>query len=354
MLIGLCGGICAGKHAIAEYLIQHQGFQLLELVNKSYPRVADGPDDDLRLRASEVTRKGSTQSSGLVFETVDALLNFVTKRWRERWVTTDIWDGATLDRLLQRPFFLLVSVDAPVSLRWKRFTDRCRRRQLDTPDLEKFVLWNDRHIYDKDIGRAYLTDRAQVRLFNSSSSLKELHAALETLDLADEQRLRPSWDQYFMQLASLAAQRSNCMKRRVGCVLVRDHRVISTGYNGTPRHIKNCNEGGCPRCNRGEGGGAGLSTCLCIHAEENALLEAGRERIREGAILYCDTCPCLTCTVKIAQVGISEVVYSQSYNMDKESAAILEEAGVRLRQFSPPRNGLIYLQSANASSSVTE
>lgn len=117
-------GICAGKHAIAEYLIQHQGFQLLELVNKSYPRIADGPDDDLRLQASVVKRKGGTQSSGLVFETVDALLTFVTKRWWERWVTTDIWDGATLDRLLQRPFFLLVSVDAPVSLRWKRFTDR--------------------------------------------------------------------------------------------------------------------------------------------------------------------------------------------------------------------------------------
>lgn len=122
---------------------------------------------------------------------------------------------------------------------------RCWRRQLDPPDLEKFVLWNDHHLYDKDIGRAYLTDRAQVRLFNSSSSLEELHNALQTLNLADEQRLRPNWDQYFMQLASLAAQRSNCMKRRVGCVLVRERRVISTGYNGTPRHLKNCNEGGC-------------------------------------------------------------------------------------------------------------
>lgn len=120
-------GICAGKHAIAEYLIQHQGFQLLELVNKDRPRIADGPDDNLRLQASEIERTGSPQSSGLVFETVDALLTFVTKRWRERWVTTDIWDGATLDRLLQRPFFLLVSVDAPISLRWKRFTDRSVR-----------------------------------------------------------------------------------------------------------------------------------------------------------------------------------------------------------------------------------
>jgi dCMP deaminase len=145
-----------------------------------------------------------------------------------------------------------------------------------------------------------------------------------------------------MTLASLAAQRSNCMKRRVGCVLATaTHRVISTGYNGTPRGIRNCNEGGCDRCNKGPGAGAGLGTCLCLHAEENALLEAGRERIREGSILYCDTCPCLTCSVKITQVGISEVVFNQSYNMDDASAAIFSEAGVKLRQFSPPRSGLI-------------
>lgn len=122
---------------------------------------------------------------------------------------------------------------------------RAWRRQLDPPDLEKFVLWNDKHLYDKDIGITYMTDRAQLRLFNSSSSLHDFHSALEELDLADERRLRPGWDQYFMQLASLAAQRSNCMKRRVGCVLVRGRRVISTGYNGTPRNTKNCNEGGC-------------------------------------------------------------------------------------------------------------
>jgi dCMP deaminase len=80
-------------------------------------------------------------------------------------------------------------------------------------------------------------------------------------------RLRPSWDSYFMSLADLAARRSNCMKRRVGCVLVRGARVISTGYNGTPRGATNCNEGGCPRCNAGEGSGHSLSNCLCLHAE---------------------------------------------------------------------------------------
>jgi dCMP deaminase len=86
-----------------------------------------------------------------------------------------------------------------------------------------------------------------------------------------------------------------------------------------------------------------LSACLCLHAEENALLEAGRDRIGENAILYCNTCPCLTCSVKITQVGISEVVYNQGYLVDDQTAKIFAESGVRLRQFSPPTGGLVDL-----------
>ena len=113
------------------------------------------------------------------------------------------------------------------------------------PDLEDFVLTNDAHLYDHEHGLACLIDRAEVRLVNQTSSMENLYATLEDLDLASNHRLRPDWDEYFMQLASLAALRSNCMKRRVGCVLIRERRVISTGYNGTPRYLRNCNEGGC-------------------------------------------------------------------------------------------------------------
>lgn len=121
--------------------------------------------------------------------------------------------------------------------------------RMQTPrTLDDFVLLNDHHLYDQNVGLAGLIDRAELRLINQTSSLEALHNALKDLDLANGQRLRPNWDQYFMQLASLAARRSNCMKRRVGCVLVREKRVISTGYNGTPRNLRNCNEGGCESC----------------------------------------------------------------------------------------------------------
>lgn len=272
----------------------------------------------------------------------------MTLRWRQRFVTTAVRSEAELDLYQRRPFFLLVSVDAPLTVRWTRY----RARQLhashdeDTQlPLEAFAHLSDAHLYSAHGGLLPLISRATVRLLNTTASLPHLYATLGKLDLANSSRLRPTWDEYFMALASLAAQRSNCMKRRVGCVLVRDRRVVSTGYNGTPRGIRNCGEGGCGRCNAGDvGSGVALSTCLCIHAEENALLEAGRERIGNGgrgegegggAVLYCNTCPCLTCSIKIAQVGIREVVYAQGYSMDTDTAAVFREAGVTLRQFIP-------------------
>jgi len=129
--------------------------------------------------------------------------------------------------------------------------------------------------------------------------------------------------------------RSNCMKRRVGAILVNDHRIIATGYNGAPRGLKNCNAGGCPKCNQPETALLyGEAECVCIHAEENALLESGRDRA-QGSVIYCNTCPCLKCTIKIIQSGVKEVVYNLSYKMDETAARAFLEAGILMRQFSP-------------------
>ncbi|KAL2127988.1 hypothetical protein VTI74DRAFT_9869 [Chaetomium olivicolor] len=363
MFIGICGSICAGKRTIARYLVDHHGFTQLYLEPQTPPTPSEGDNlaDGVTL-STHSSLSSSSSSRQQLFSTPDELLEFVTKNWRDRWVTTDIPSEAVLDMYSRRPFFLLISVDAPLTVRWRRYQERQKHHAAaltagrSAPDypppaspstvttLEAFAHLSDTHLYSPPTCHTALISRATVRLLNTSSSLAHLYATLGKLDLLNPDRLRPSWDSYFMALASLAAQRSNCMKRRVGCVVVRDKRVISTGYNGTPRGLQNCGEGGCGRCNSGEGSGHGLSTCLCIHAEENALLEAGRERLREGAVLYCNTCPCLTCSIKIAQVGIGEVVYSQGYSMDGETAAVFRQAGVRLRQFVPPANGLIHLE----------
>jgi len=125
------------------------------------------------------------------------------------------------------------------------------------------------------------------------------------------------------------------MKRRVGAVLVRDNRVLATGYNGTPRGLKNCNEGGCPHCNGSTIPSNPANGCLCLHAEENALLEAGRERVGQDCVLYCNTCPCLACAIKIIQTGVKTVVYNLTYKVDDASAMLFKQAGVQLRHYDP-------------------
>jgi dCMP deaminase len=330
-------GICAGKHSVQEYLIERHGFQPLVI-----QRTTSTPS--IEKSASEAHVPDSEDVSlAISFPSANDLLDLVTKRWEEHFVTTSIHDEQIVETFSARPFFILIHIDAPISLRWQRFKDRCAKATLTPPTLEQFVLRNDEHLFDPLTGLASLASRAKIKLLNNNTSIPSLHISLDTLDLPNPSRLRPTWDHYFMTLASLAARRSNCMRRQVGCVLVREKRVIATGYNGTPRNITNCNEGGCPRCNAAIGSGVSLNTCLCIHAEENALLEAGRDRVGPGAVLYCNTCPCLTCTIKIVQVGITEVVFNRSYYMDVEAAKLFEEAGVELRQFSPPKEGLVRL-----------
>lgn len=143
---------------------------------------------------------------------------------------------------------------------------------------------------------------------------------------------RPDWDDYFMDIAHVAAKRSNCSRRRVAAVIVKNKQIISTGYNGTPRGIKNCDEGGCPRCNSDVKSGHSLSECLCCHAEENAIVQASKHGIGvDGAMIYTTYSPCLLCAKMIINSGINEVVFHSRYSIDDVSSQILQEAGVNLR-----------------------
>ncbi|KAI5967525.1 DCD1 [Candida margitis] len=338
MLIGISGTLSSGKTEVARYLT-FQGFKVLHY----QPQPAEIPNelnvctpesDDINYEMEQLAIKQySNMENYKVFKTLDSLLEFVTVNWRDNYVISHIADISMLKALQKRPFFLHISIDAPLSMRYKRYA---KKKQT----LEEFVEHNDDTLFNSKSPLLEINNQAQVKIINTSTSIKDLFIKLSELNLLDPSRLRPTWDSYFMRLADLAALRSNCMKRRVGCVIVRDKRVVATGYNGTPRHLTNCNQGGCSRCNKGHGSGASLSTCLCLHAEENALLEAGRDRIRDDSVLYCNTCPCLTCSIKIVQSGIREVVYAQSYSMDKDSHRVMSEANIIIRQYQPPIDGI--------------
>jgi len=145
--------------------------------------------------------------------------------------------------------------------------------------------------------------------------------------------VRPDWDHYFMEIATVVARRGNCCRRQVAAVIVKDRRIVSTGYNGTPRGVRNCCEGGCARCASDAPSGADLGECVCSHAEENAITQAAYHGIAvRGATVYSTLSPCLICAKMIINAGIGEVVYEKEYEFSAQTRSLLHEAGVRYRK----------------------
>lgn len=145
---------------------------------------------------------------------------------------------------------------------------------------------------------------------------------------------RPTWDQYFIDIAKLTSKRSNCIKRKVGCVVVKDTRIMSLGYNGTPKGMLNCFSGGCNRCNNSANtAGHHLDVCMCLHAEENALLFLSKGDLLDST-LYVTLFPCVGCTKKIIQCGIKRIVYLETYNKEMEmiSKSVLSQTQIEILQ----------------------
>lgn len=169
---------------------------------------------------------------------------------------------------------------------------------------------------------------------SASSGLKCVRRARIFSGMKPAKLKRPDWHTYFMNIARVVATRSNCLRRQVAAVIVKDTRIISTGYNGTPRGVKNCCDGGCPRCAGNAPSGADLGECICSHAEENAIVQAACHGISvEGAILYCMASPCLICAKMVINAGIKEVMYEDDYQFTKQARALFAEAGVKCRRF---------------------
>ncbi|MDA8162987.1 MAG: cytidine/deoxycytidylate deaminase family protein [Desulfobacteraceae bacterium] len=147
-----------------------------------------------------------------------------------------------------------------------------------------------------------------------------------------ERDTRPSWDAYFISIARLVSGRSTCLRRKVGAVLVKDRRILSTGYNGAPSGLKHCLEIGCLRDELKVPSGQRHELCRALHAEQNVIVQAAYYGTPvAGSILYCTNLPCIICTKMLINAGILSIYYDEGY-ADGMSRSMLEEAGVELIQ----------------------
>ncbi|MCQ1528516.1 deoxycytidylate deaminase [Lutispora saccharofermentans] len=144
----------------------------------------------------------------------------------------------------------------------------------------------------------------------------------------ENDRNRPSWDEYFMEIAELVKKRSTCLRREVGAIIVKDNRILSTGYNGAPKGLKHCRETGCIRSDLNVPSGERHELCRGLHAEQNAIIQAAVFGAAiDGATIYITLFPCVVCTKMIINSGIKRIVLREAYN-DPLSMKMLEESGI--------------------------
>lgn len=338
MIVGVTGFFCAGKDTAAE-LLATKGFAHISL--------SDMIRDELRRQGKTIdvphmTELGNelrrTRGPGVLARKALARMDF-----SRNWVVTSIRNPVEVQALRERPDFVMLFIDAPQRVRFER--SLLRARAGDPQTFEEFAAMEARqmHPVEGDPSAQQLAacrDAADATILNDAdpAALRDKLTTFMQTALFQHFLPRPSWDEYFMMMAEVAATRGNCIKRRVGAVIVQEKQVVSTGYNGTPKGITNCFEGGCPRGAAVADSGAALGECLGVHAEENAIIQAAAHGVAiRGGTLYCTLCPCSYCAKSIINAGIKEVVYAAAYCMDDVTKMLFECAGVKARVLDQPR-----------------
>jgi len=154
-----------------------------------------------------------------------------------------------------------------------------------------------------------------------------------------KEKSRPSWETYFMNITNLVAERSTCLRRAVGAVIVKDKRILSTGYNGAPTGLKHCLEVGCLREKLGVESGKMHELCRGIHAEQNAIIQAAYHGVSvKGASIFCTNQPCSICARMIINAGIQKIYYQSGY-ADALAKELLDEAEIELKQVRCDKRG---------------
>jgi dCMP deaminase len=330
MILGLTGKNGAGKGVVAEFL-KSKGFYYWSLSDVIREEIKNRGEEITRERLIQVgselrARRGAGYLAQQILSRLQSDKNYVVDSFRHP-------EEVNAFRVSSR--FSLIAVVADPEVRFGRM--KARGREQDPKTYEEFLTLEQREAANTQNERQQLDATqaaADITVMNNGTIAELEHKVQELLGQLAGRLERPCWDEYFMKMAKVAALRSNCIKRKVAAIIVRDRRVVSTGYNGTPRGTRNCYEGGCPRCNEMADSGTRLDECFCSHAEENAIVQAAYHGVSvKDATLYSTFAPCLMCTKMIINAGIREVVYNVDYPLNGASFGLLQEAGVICRQF---------------------
>jgi dCMP deaminase len=329
MIIGLTGKNASGKGEVAAYL-KERGFIFYSLSDVLRAELKKAGKAQTRDNLIWLGNKLRNEFGPSVL--ADKILDWIEDD--RHYVIDSFRNPEEVIAFRRTKEFVLISVEASPQRRFDRI--KKRGREGDTKTYKDFLRHEEREASNADPTKQNLDACAKIADHHvaNNGTLDHLHAALNKLcKTILMNQPRPGWDEYFMKIARVVASRSNCMKRKVAAVIVKEGRIISTGYNGTPRGTRNCNQGGCPRCNSFNVSGKSLSECYCSHAEENAIVQSSYHGIAiKGSTLYTTFSPCLLCTKMILNSGIGEVVFNEAYPLAQDAIGLIKEAGIKVRK----------------------
>lgn len=329
--IGITGTLGAGKGTIVDYLVKEKGF-----VHFS---VRDFITQEIERRGMPVNRDSMT-----------IVGNDLRKQHSPSYITDELYKQAQetgknciiesvrtpleVSELRKHSNFYLFAIDADAKVRYERIV--VRGSSTDNVSFETFIANEQREMTSDDPNKQNLKaciEQADY-LFSNDGNFEDLHQKIEEV-LDTIMYKRPSWDEYFMELANTASKRATCDRGRSGCVIVKNRHVLVTGYVGSPAGLPHCDEVGHLFSKTIHSDGSISNHCIrTVHAEQNAICQAARRGIAlEGATLYCRMTPCRTCAMLIINCGIKRVVCERKYHKGAESEEMFRQAGIELEFF---------------------
>ncbi|MBR5831501.1 MAG: AAA family ATPase [Bacteroidales bacterium] len=329
--IGITGTLGAGKGTIVDYLVKEKGF-----VHFS---VRDFITKEIERRGMPVNRDSMT-----------IVGNDLRKQHSPSYITDELYKQAQetgknciiesvrtpleVSELRKHSNFYLFAIDADAKVRYERIV--VRGSSTDNVSFETFIANEQREMTSDDPNKQNLKaciEQADY-LFSNDGDFEDLHKKIEEV-LDKIMYKRPSWDEYFMELANTASKRATCDRGRSGCVIVKNRHVLVTGYVGSPAGLPHCDEVGHLFSKTIHSDGSISNHCIrTVHAEQNAICQAARRGIAlEGATLYCRMTPCRTCAMLIINCGIKRVVCERKYHKGAESEEMFRQAGIELEFF---------------------
>jgi dCMP deaminase len=333
MIIGLTGSLAAGKGVVADFL-KEKGFIYLSLSNELRELLKDNKIQITRENLQLFGNKYREENG--VGYLAEIVYNKILNQKYKNVIIDGIRNPGEIEVLKKLKNFFLICVDAISEIRFKRMVER--DRESDPKNWEDFLIVDnrDKGIGEKETGQGVgkCMALADYTIMNNNS-LDETKKQIENLyDLLDD-KCRPSWDEYFMEIAKTVALRATCNRGKSGCVIARDKQILVTGYVGSPKGLPHCNEVGHQMKKMVHEDGRETMHCVrTTHAEQNAICQAAKLGISiDCATLYCKMTPCSTCAKMIINSGIKRVVCEKKYHAGQESEDLFKQVGIELLFF---------------------